>query len=634
MLPSEFIADFFVASTGSIYLCSLTNERNGGRPVEICGRGDGDHLDELVIHKWDKKDRGTFFACNTMQPRQTHRSKELVHEIVCLHADIDFGKVDIAPDAILHQLNQLEFPPSKVVASGHGYHAYWLLTEAMPATPALIAQVEELLRKLADMLGGDPAVCEVARLMRLPGSHNTKNGDCIPVQVAVNNPYRYELDDLAEWISETRPLIPRKSKALNSNPFLNIEVPSGGQAVDVDARLAAMRFQGEGTTSIHSTQVSVTAAMLNRGIATDEVVTKVLAATRAAAGDVGAHWNWQHEERELRKMCETWARKQKLNGQQPPKHETVGLDDLMSKEFKPVEHFIPDLVPAEGVTLLVAKSKVGKSWMLYDICISAALGRELLGGRKPRQGHSLYLALEDSQKRLRFRAEKLLGFHMGSCAGVHLATTWDRVDQGGLQLIKDWVGGTRAQGNAVVCICIDVLQMIRPLGGERQSVYQRDYMAVQGLRTLAAELGIAIIVAHHQRKSSADDLQDTISGTQGLAAAVDCAIVLERQMNGGFVLDVRGRDVEARQLAATFDKEACRWHVAGDANEMRRSETRNAISEALRGTPEGMNPRDISADTGIKPGTIRMTLLRMVRDGEAKKVKGKYVVLGGKDAQP
>ena len=29
--------------------------------------------------------------------------------------------------------------------------------------------------------------------------------------------------------------------------------------------------------------------------------------------------------------------------------------------------------------------------------------------------------------------------------------------------------------------------MIRPLGGERQSVFQRDYMAVQGLRTLAAD---------------------------------------------------------------------------------------------------------------------------------------------------
>jgi hypothetical protein len=236
--------------------------------------------------------------------------------------------------------------------------------------------------------------------------------------------------------------------------------------------------------------------------------------------------------------------------------------------------------------------------------------------------------LEDSEKRLRFRGEKLLGFHVGPCPGVALATAWDRVDQGGLRLIEDWVESTRAQGNIVVCVCIDVLQMIRPLGGERQSVFQRDYMAVQGLRTLAAELGIAIIVAHHQRKGGADDLQDTISGTQGLPAAVDCSIVLERQMNGGFILDVRGRDIEAQQLAATFDRETCRWHVGGDASEMRRSETRRAILEALRGTPEGMNPQDISADTGIKPGTVRTTLLRMVRDGDVRKLGGKYTATG------
>jgi hypothetical protein len=625
--PSDFLADFFSASTGSVYLCSLPNERNGGRPAEICGRGGGDRLDELIVHEWDKPDRGAFFCVSTLKPKQARRSKETVFEIVTLHADLDWAKIVMEPDAILRQLQALEFPPSKIVHSGHGYHAYWLLSEALPATPGLIAQTEKALRGLANMLGGDLAVCEVARLMRVPGSYNTKNGDRIPVTITIDSTARYELDDLDQWIAETRPLIPRKGESkVADNPFLAVEVPgAGGPVVDVGGRLAAMRYRGSGDSSIHATKLAVSAAMLSRGTSVEEVISIVLAATRVAAGTEGARWNWQHEERDIRHMCETWARK-KLNGPRSLKHAIDTLEDIMVKEFKPVEHFIPDLIPAEGVTLLVAKSKVGKSWLLYDACISAALGRELLGGRKPKQGHSLYLALEDSQKRLRFRGEKLLGFHV-SCPGVALAITWDRVDQGGLQLIKDWVENTRAQGHTVVCICIDVLQMIRPLSGEKQSVYQRDYMALLGLRTLAAELGIAIIVAHHQRKSSADDLQDTISGTQGLPAAADCSIVLERQVNGGFILDVRGRDIEAQQLAATFDKETCRWHVGGDASEMRRSETRRVILEALRDAPEGMGPADISVETGIKPTTVRSALLRMRRDGEVKKVKSKYVLI-------
>jgi len=366
--PSDFLADFFSASTGSIYLCSLPNERNGGRPAEICGRGDGARLDELVLHKWDKPDRGIFFCVNTVTPGQAKRCKDTVHEIVALHADIDFSKIEPEPTRVLKVLGELEYLPSKVVNSGHGFHVYWALKEAESATSELISHAENWLRKLADMIGGDPAVAEVARLMRLPGSYNTKSGDRIPVRVIVDRPLRYELGDLAEWITETRVLIPRKGEARTAdNPFLATSVPVlvGGPCVDVEARLSAMRFQGAGDNSIHQTQVSVTAAMLNQGVSTDETVSKVLAATRAAAGPVGAKWDWQREERDIRSMCASWARK-KLNGQQPPKHAIDTLEDIMVKEFKPVEHFIPDLIPAEGVTLVVAKSKVGKSWMLYD----------------------------------------------------------------------------------------------------------------------------------------------------------------------------------------------------------------------------------------------------------------------------
>jgi hypothetical protein len=622
MTPAEFITNFFQHSAGSIYLCSLPNERNGGRPAEICGRGDGSRLDTLVLQTWDRADRGSFFCVNTLTPGQARRSKETVHEIVCLHVDIDFAKINTPPDAVLVQLLALEYPPSEIVRSGHGLHGYWILTESLAVTPEIVLQVETALRGFADVLGGDPAVAEVARLMRVPGSHNTKGGARLPVTVVHDSSARYELDDLCEWIKDTRVLIPRKGvERVAANPFLAINIPVGGPTVDIDARLAAMAFQGAGDASIHATQLSVTAALLNKGVPVDAVVHTVLDATRVAAGAAGSKWNWTAEEKTIRGMCDAWARK-KLNGQHPPKHAVAAMDDLLAAEFKPMEHFIPDLIPADCATLLVSKPKVGKSWLLYDICISAALGRELLGGRKAKQGHCLYLALEDSARRLRARAEKLLAYHLGPCPGVALATTWERVDAGGL--IADWVTNTRAQGHAAVCVCIDVLQMIRPLGGERQSVYQRDYMAMQGLRKLAADLGIAIIVAHHQRKGGADDLQDTISGTQGLAGAADCSVVIEKQNTGRFVVDVRGRDVEAQQFSATFEKDTCRWSLGGDASEARWGDTRRLILDALRDVPDGMTPREIGDETGLRAATVRVTLHRMVRDGDVTKAKGKY----------
>jgi hypothetical protein len=298
MRPSEFIADFFNASDGSIYLCSLPNERGTGTPAEVCGRGGGARLDELVS-RWDRNDRGTYFCVNTLRPKQCRRSKETVHEITCLFADLDFSKIDLRPDAILARLNSLPCLPSKVVNSGHGFHAYWILNEALPATQESVARAEALLRSLSTAVGGDPAVCEVARLMRLPGSYNTKNGDRLPVSVVVDRPLRYELSDLEEWLEAQRPIIPHKGAVQPDNPFLAVDVPGGGAAVDIDARLAAMRYQGAGDTSIHQTQLAVSAALLNRGHSVDNTVETILQATQAAAGKCGARWNWDSEARDI-----------------------------------------------------------------------------------------------------------------------------------------------------------------------------------------------------------------------------------------------------------------------------------------------------------------------------------------------
>jgi hypothetical protein len=626
MPASSFIADFFSASAGSIYLCSLPNERNGGQVAELCGRGGGVRLDDLV-HQWDRKDRGTFFCVSTLVPKQSKRCKDTVFEITCLHADIDFAKIDVSPEVAERRLGELLRLPSKVVHSGHGLHAYWLFSEALPATPELITRVEKLLRQLADHIGGDPAVAECSRLMRLPFSHNTKNGDRLPVRILVDRPLRYELNDLEEWLSEARPLISRKGAApATDNPFLAVNMPGGGGApVDIGVRLAAMQYQGEGDTSIHQTQVSVTAAMLNRGVPTNEVVRTVLDATRKAAGAAGERWDWQREERDILAMCASWARK-KLNGQQSPQdNTTVTMEALSMAEFKAVEFLVPGLIPAEGVTLICSKPKAGKSWFLFDLCISTAMQRVILDGRQPARGHTLYLALEDNLRRLRSRGEKLLLGHPGPWpANMSVATSWPRVDQGGLERIREWALAVQAKDGTVACIAIDVLKMIRPAGQEKKTVYDRDYESLVGLRALSHELGTAFVVSHHVRKTAADDPQDTISGTLGLSASADCNIVLEHQSDGSYVLDVKGRDVEHAQFAAVFDKGTCRWTIAGDAAETRRSETKRAILAALADAPDGMTPQEVADATDLVSSSVRSALLRMRRAGEVTKAGSRY----------
>ena len=83
--------------------------------------------------------------------------------------------------------------------------------------------------------------------------------------------------------------------------------------------------------------------------------------------------------------------------------------ELQSMAFPPLSWIVPNIIPAVGVTLLCSKPKFGKSWLAYDLCIACTTEGYTLGNVKPAQGSALYLALEDSKRRLQRRMTKLLG---------------------------------------------------------------------------------------------------------------------------------------------------------------------------------------------------------------------------------
>ena len=64
--------------------------------------------------------------------------------------------------------------------------------------------------------------------------------------------------------------------------------------------------------------------------------------------------------------------------------------------------FIVDRLLAPGLYVLAGAPKVGKSWLVLDLCLSVAEGQDFLGHRTEK-GQVVYLALEDSLIRLQNR---------------------------------------------------------------------------------------------------------------------------------------------------------------------------------------------------------------------------------------
>jgi AAA domain len=255
--------------------------------------------------------------------------------------------------------------------------------------------------------------------------------------------------------------------------------------------------------------------------------------------------------------------------------------DLQSKTFKPVRIILSGLIP-EGVTLLAGKPKVGKSWLALDVCLAVAdETRFVLGDMRPVHGAVLYLALEDNERRLKKRIDKIV--QSGAWPErLEIHTEWKRIDQGGLEDIEAWIKSAIEKGIEPRLIWIDTLAKIRPIAGRSEQAYAADYRAIDGVQRLAGQYGVGVVFNTHLRKApSEDDPFDEVSGTLGLTAAADTTIVMKRH-SGMVKVYVRGRDIEEAEFAAEFNRNTCRWRIVGGAEDVFRSQERQAIIAALR----------------------------------------------------
>jgi hypothetical protein len=147
-------------------------------------------------------------------------------------------------------------------------------------------------------------------------------------------------------------------------------------------------------------------------------------------------------------------------------------------------------------------------------------------------------------------------------------------------------------------------------------VYSEDYRALSGIKSLADEFGVAIIVVHHERKASAIDPLDEVSGTSGLTGAADTIWLLKRERKKVVgSLFVTGRDIEEDDRPLRF--EDGRWLVADPRASM--SAERKAVLQALEGAGKPLGPKALADATGIKVESLRTILTRMVQGGQVRK---------------
>lgn len=86
----------------------------------------------------------------------------------------------------------------------------------------------------------------------------------------------------------------------------------------------------------------------------------------------------------------------------PHKLTVIDGETLMDKRLPPTKFCVDALLP-QGLCILGGSPKVGKSWLVLDLCVHVAQGTPLWGLDVTRGEEVLYLCLEDSERRIQER---------------------------------------------------------------------------------------------------------------------------------------------------------------------------------------------------------------------------------------
>jgi hypothetical protein len=283
--------------------------------------------------------------------------------------------------------------------------------------------------------------------------------------------------------------------------------------------------------------------------------------------------------------------------------------EFKNRQYPPLKWIVPSYFP-EGVTLFCGKPKTGKSWLMLAAALAVANGSTVLD-QPCQQRNVLYFALEDGERRMHARVEKLLGMNAAWPENLRFEYECPPLDKGCIPHMQ------RLASANTELVVVDILGRIRGQKGKGQNDYDADYQAMALLGEFSRKSGLAVIVVHHLRKEASDNPFDAILGSTGLQGAADTLVLLSRHEEGLRMM-TNGRDVEMEDKLVDWDPDTGIFNVTGnyEGKTQQSSDLKNLILDALeRIHPQTARPGDVAKLIEKPPAGVRQAMKRMAEAG-------------------
>lgn len=544
-----------------------------------------------------------------------------------------FVDLDGAP---LEPVTDCSLTPHAVIESSPGrYHAYWKVKDCP------LDKFKSIQQAIAARFNGDKSVVNLSRVMRLPGFMHQKAAPFMTRIISINDRESYTVQEIVDGLQlsgffnhEQHKTKQQKMSIGNrtgddfnqKSTWSEVLTPHGWTLKNItnDGREL---WNKPGHTGQQSATVNYAGSDLlycfsdSAGLPVNEGLSKFAVYTYLQHGG-----DFSIAAKELAKMGYGQASQ---NGSVPSTSfpDVKVMSDLLDTTFEPIRWVVRGLLP-EGLGILSGPPKIGKSWLVMNLCIATSTGGFALGKFKVEPGEVLLLSLEDNERRLKGRLEKCMDGSTPDISRFHATTTWKRLDQGGMSDLSDWLD----QHPGCNLVVIDTIQKIKPHPKRKNgTAYENDYDAYGDLQRLALQYRCSILVIHHNRKSDSkndDDPLEQISGSIGITGAMDTILMLKRPRGTtGAVLMATGRDISEAQYGMLFDCALGQWTVTGKAKEMQLSGNSQIIIDLLKkNEADSFNAQEIFDKLGgeIPFDTLKTQLYRLRNKGIVTADKGRF----------
>ena len=302
---------------------------------------------------------------------------------------------------------------------------------------------------------------------------------------------------------------------------------------------------------------------------------------------------------------------------------------LFDKEIPPMKWIAAGFL-GEGVTLLSARPKAGKTLIALQLAIAVAKGEPFLGTYDTVKGPVLYVTVDDPSERRLQENLRQLG---GRVDGLDFVSALAELDNGGIEKLDEMLT-VKAQIEPYRLLILDTLTALRK-EQKGKNVVKADYDFMAAVAKLGRKHNCATLILSHSRKDSNSankvDAIDLHIGTTGLTAAVDAVMVMTGADASNKVLKAKGRDISPFELQLELQvSDRSGWRVvdapAAPAKKTAElSPVRKTILKVVREIgPCG--PDAVNKQVGGVAATVRSTLKRMADDEQLwRDTDGRYI---------